>query len=300
MDKDLERVSFNRIKLASDISQSRFEREIVIAYSGGKDSDLLLELTKRSGVPFEVEHNHTTADAPETIYHVREVFKRLESEGITCRINWPVYKGQRTTMWALIAEKGMPPTRLQRYCCGVLKERGGNGTIAMTGVRWAESARRKNTRGIYETIERTPLNKLILMNDNEENRDILEHCRVKRKIVCNPIVDWEEREVWDYIHSEHIPMNPLYGSGFSRVGCIGCPMAGRKRWTEFRLYPTFERAYRRAFAKMLEMRLIRRPEAPTNWKTADDVFRWWMEDKNLDGQISFDDLTDEGVDDYGL
>lgn len=298
MDRDLERVTFNRIQLAAEISQSRFGHPLVLAYSGGKDSDLCLELTRRSGVSFEVEHNHTTADAPETIRHVREVFKRLENEGIACRVNWPMYKQQRTTMWKLIAEKGMPPTRLQRYCCGVLKEQGGQGTIVMTGVRWSESARRKNSRGIYETYESNPLDKIILTNDNDGNRGILESCRVKRKMMCNPIVDWEDFEVWDYIHSEHIPMNPLYSSGFSRVGCIGCPMAGKKRWREFRRYPTYERAYRRAFETMLAVRLQRRPEAPTKWQTADDVFRWWMEDKNLDGQISLEELMDGEVDEY--
>jgi phosphoadenosine phosphosulfate reductase len=66
-------------------------------------------------------------------------------------------------------------------------------------------------------------------------------------------------------------------------------MAGRKCWREFRLYPTYERAYYRAFEKMLRNCLERRPDAPTNWKTADDVFRWWMEDKNIDGQISMDE-----------
>lgn len=289
MGQDLERQSINRIQLAAELSQSRYGRPLVLAYSGGKDSDLCLALTKRSSVDFEVEHNHTTADAPETVYHVRDVFSQLENEGITCRTNFPTYKGHRTTMWGLIAEKGMPPTRLQRYCCGVLKAHGGQNTFSMTGVRWHESIKRKKNRGIYETFTRNAKDKIVLTEDSEENRAILESCRPSQKLICNPIVDWENSDVWNYIHAEHIPMNPLYERGFNRVGCIGCPMAGRKRWTEFRLYPTYERAYHRAFEKMLEIRLTKRPGVPTNWKTADDVFRWWMEDKNVEGQISFEE-----------
>lgn len=49
-------------------------------------------------------------------------------------------------------------------------------------------------------------------------------------------------------------MNPLYEMGFYRVGCIGCPMAGKQRYREFQIFPTYERAYRHAFAKMLDLR----------------------------------------------
>ena len=44
-------------------------------------------------------------------------------------------------------------------------------------------------------------------------------------------------------------MNPLYEMGFHRVGCVGCPMAGKQGYPEFRIFPTYERAYQRAFAK---------------------------------------------------
>lgn len=292
IEKNLEKSTFNRIRLASDISFHRFGEPLTVAYSGGKDSDLLIELTRRSGVPFIVEHNHTTADAPETIYHVRKVFAKLEDDGIACRVNKPTYKGVPTTMWKLIAEKGMPPTRLQRYCCDVLKERGGQNALVMTGVRWSESNKRKASRGVFEHFSPKKQDKLILTNDNDETREIMETCKIRGKLVANPIVDWEDYEVWDYILSEKILMNPLYECGFHRVGCVGCPMAGKKRWFEFARYPTFQHAYMRAFEKMLAIRLIRRPEAYTRWKTPDDVFRWWMEDKNLDGQIGFDDLPE--------
>ena len=96
---------------------------LVVTDSGGKDSAVCRELVRRSGVPFELMHNLTTADAPQTIYYVREQFQKAEQAGITCSINKPYYKGQRITMWSLIPMKMIPPTRTIRYCCEVLKRK---------------------------------------------------------------------------------------------------------------------------------------------------------------------------------
>ena len=113
------------------------------------------------------------------------------------------------------------------------------------------------------------------------------------KAVCNPIIDWSDADVWDYIESEKIPVNPLYECGFSRVGCVGCPMAGTKgRQKAFSRYPKYQDAYIRAFDKMLEERK-RRGKMQGTWRagtTGRDIFHWWMEDGVLPGQMEFDDL----------
>ena len=67
---DVEQKAIERIKMAAEMSQTYHEKPLVITTSGGKDSDVCVELAKRSGVTFEVQHNHTTADAPQTVYHV--------------------------------------------------------------------------------------------------------------------------------------------------------------------------------------------------------------------------------------
>ena len=95
---------------------------------------MLLELFKRSGIPFEVHNSHTTADAPQTVRHIREVFRKLKLEGIKCEIEIPTYKGEPTSMWKLIPEKLMPPTRLVRYCRSVLKETGCANRYIATGI----------------------------------------------------------------------------------------------------------------------------------------------------------------------
>lgn len=272
------------------MSLALYKKPLVVTDSGGKDSAVCREIARRAGIPYEVQHNLTTADAPPTIYYVRETFKKLEGQGIACRINYPIYRQQRVTMWSLIPIKKFPPTRLQRYCCQVLKESTCQDRFITTGVRWAESLKRKNNRGVYENITADPAKKIILNNDNDENRRLFESCALKGKRICNPIVDWSDRDVWDYIHSERLEVNPLYDMGFWRVGCLGCPMAGKRRWTEFRIFPTYQQAYIRSFGKMLEV--YRANQVPTKWKTAEDVFSWWMEEDGVEGQMSLMDFED--------
>ncbi len=287
---DLEQKAIERVRAASEMSLALYGSPLVVTDSGGKDSAICREIVRRSGIPYEVQHNLTTADAPQTIYYIRENFKRLEEEGIPCQVNYPFYKGQRVTMWTLIPIKKFPPTRLQRYCCQILKETGGQGRFIITGVRWAESVKRKNNRGIYETFTSDPSKKIILNNDNDERRQLFESCTLKGKRICNPIVDWKDRDVWDYIQSEKLFINPLYDMGFFRVGCIGCPMAGKIRWREFAMFPTYQHAYKKAFGKMLDR--IHAGGLETRWKTAEDVFSWWMEEEQVEGQMQLMDFAE--------
>lgn len=120
---DLEQKAIERVKMASEMSLRLYGRPLVVTDSGGKDSAVCREIVRRAGIPFEIHHNLTTADAPQTIYYVRDIFRRLELEGITCCVNYPIYKGQRVTMWSLIPMKKFPPTRLQRYCCQICYEK---------------------------------------------------------------------------------------------------------------------------------------------------------------------------------
>lgn len=294
---DLEQKAIERIKLASQMSLRYYDKPLICTYSGGKDSDVMLELFIRSGVPFEAHNSHTTVDAPPTVYHIREVFKRLEEKGIKCTIQHPMHKEKPCTMWDLIVEKGMPPTRLARYCCQVLKESNCKNRMIATGVRWEESTKRKGRKD-FEIITSNIKNairlsqEIILSNDNDEKRQFIERCELKAKSVCNPILDWGDSDIWEYIRSENIHYNPLYDMGYMRVGCVGCPMAGKKRYKEFADFPSYERAYIRAFDKMLEK--IRSKGAKTKYKNGEELFKRWMEDENVKGQMSLFDI--EGFD----
>ena len=124
--------------------------------------------------------------------------------------------------------KMIPPTRTIRYCCEVLKENGGAGRFITTGVRWAESRKRRNSRGIYENfVPNGKARAVILNNDNDDKRRWLERCQKQAKTVINPIVDWNDENIKDYIQSEKIDLNPLYCEGFKRVGCVGLSYGGK-------------------------------------------------------------------------
>lgn len=224
---DKEQMAITRLQDAAKLSEHRYKKPLMVTYSGGKDSQVLVALAERAGINFEVVNSHTTADAPETVYFIREQFKAMEERGIKCSIVMPRYKDKPVSMWTLIPQKLMPPTRLVRYCCDVLKENTGKNRFIATGVRWSESSRRKNSRGVMELAHRDKEKRIILMSDNDEKRQLFETCNLKGKMTVNPIVDWSDDDVWDYTHSEHLPINPLYCEGQKRVGCIGCPMAGR-------------------------------------------------------------------------
>lgn len=119
----MEQTAIERLKMASDMSLRLYKQPLVITYSGGKDSDVLLHLAGAAKIQYEVLHSLTTADAPETVWHVKDTFRKLEIGAVKCTID--THKrpdGTNVTMWNLIPRKLIPPTRLVRYCCAELKE----------------------------------------------------------------------------------------------------------------------------------------------------------------------------------
>lgn len=138
----------------------------VISDSGGKDSSVLKHIAMKSkeryGLNFRINHNHTTVDAPETVYFVRSEKKRFESCGIEYNIQYP-----KETMWQLIVRHCTPPTRIMRYCCGELKESYGKGERLVTGVRKSESINRKKNQGIVTFPK--PSKEVKKMTENNEN-----------------------------------------------------------------------------------------------------------------------------------
>lgn len=270
-----------------------------LAYSGGKDSDCIKILAQLAGVKFETVHNLTTVDAPETVRYIKSqsdvrIDRAFDGDG------------KPVTMWNLIVKKLMPPTRLVRYCCSDLKERGGSHRVTVTGVRWAESVKRAESAGTVKIIGKPKTTQkvaeeigadyrisrqggMILDDDNDESRQMVEHCYLTRKVTVNPIVDWTDEEVWEFLKHYGCRSNPLYECEFKRIGCIGCPMAGKTRYTEFERYPKYKENYIRAFDKMLEER-ERLGKENKRWRNGYDVFRWWMEEDLT--QITFEDLEE--------
>lgn len=279
---DKEQTAIMRLQEASKMSLKIYQKPLIITTSGGKDSSVCVELALRAKIPFEVMHNHTTADAPETVYFVRNEFKRLENMGVSCKIEYPKYKDKPISMWYLIEIWGLP-NRRNRFCCSYLKETGGKGRYIATGVRWAESKKREG-RGVHETISSNKKNKIILNNDNDEKRRLFETCQLKAKRICNPIIDWEDRDVWDFLKQEKINMNPLYAEGEYRVGCVGCPLASKKtRYKDFRKWPKYKDMYCAAIERYIK-RCFEKGKIPVR-TTVEGMFHWWMEDEEIEGQL---------------
>lgn len=300
-----------------------------VAYSGGKDSTVLLELVRRAGVKHDIHYSVTTVDPPELVQFIISQFdaiiyayrdgrkKRFRREGGRLVLD-PEATGREITfelpelpMRKLIVEKLMPPTRIARYCCEELKESHGVGRVTITGVRWAESTNRKLTHGavnIQGKPKRTrelaeeiganyKLNKrgeVIMNDDNDEARRMVEHCYRTQKTMVNPIVDWTDEDVWDFIRAEGIPYCRLYDEGHHRLGCIGCPMSRKARMHDFDRWPWMKKLYKDAFAEMLEKRAAAGKTTGMDswWNGPDGVMKWWMGyyDGVEKGQVSIDDL----------
>ena len=276
--------SVEQIRLAAAMSERYYGKPLLVCYSGGKDSDALVGLALLAGIDFEVQHSRTTVDAPETVYHVREVFGHLRARGVKCLVRSPKSKGNPITMWSLIPQRLMPPTRLVRYCCSVLKETGGKGRAIATGVRRCESTARRgrafaNNFSVARHGELDFEDAASLFEDAqnaiEHDDNFMRSCRIKGKTSFQPILEWADDDVWQFLDEQGIETNPLYAEGFKRIGCIGCPLASRaSREREFERWPKYKDAYLRAFGRMLDER--RRRGLDTQWETADEVFDWWM------------------------
>ena len=233
-----------------------------LAFSGGKDSQCIYHLAQEAGVRFEAHYNVTTADPPELVRFIRHQYPDVAIDKPECNI------------WTLIARERTPFTRLARYCCRALKERGGTGSVVVTGIRWAESNRRRQ-RGVLE-INIRERGERIVMADDGADRALLEHCPVGGKHILNPIIDWTEFDVWRFIRGRHLSYCSLYDEGFSRLGCVACPMKGSKGMrVDLRRWPHFERLYLRAFEEMLAER--HRRNMPTTWRSAQEVMDWWIQ-----------------------
>lgn len=134
------------LKLAAKMSKLYYQKPLIITYSGGKDSDVMLQLAIECLNPdeFEVLNSHTTVDAPETVYYIRDKFKKLNEMGIKATIQYPHYPdGRFKSMWNLIEKNGTMPTRIRRYCCQELKETTTPNRFIATGVRSEESTNRR-------------------------------------------------------------------------------------------------------------------------------------------------------------
>lgn len=216
-----------------------------VATSYGKDSIVIMDLVKRAGVKYDAHFHITSVDPPELIGFARQHKDNVQ---------WHFPK---KNMWQIIREHHALPLRNARFCCEELKEIGGDGRLIITGVRAAESPRRAKRR-------------------------MVESCKKSySRRFLHAIIDWTDDDLWEYIHGNNLPYCLLYDEGFKRIGCVGCPMAGKGRLKEFERWPGFERLWRRAADEIVAYRKEfgwKRAGNHRVFDTGGDYFKWWMEE----------------------
>jgi len=216
-----------------------------VAFSGGKDSIVILDLVRRAGVKYDAHYSITTIDPPELTKFIKK--------------NYPEIKRERPekNMFELVIEKKSLPTRLRRFCCEKLKETGGENRIVVLGLRWQESTARNQ-------------------------RNFVEYDATNKKIRFSPILDWGEKQVWDYIKKRKLPYPSLYQKR-RRIGCVACPLAGGKTMRrELEEYPHVKKGYMKAIKQAMAeggFREFESPEAVLEWWVSELKVSDYLEDK---------------------
>lgn len=221
-----------------------------VAFSGGKDSIVMERLFKMASVKYQCWYNCVTIDPPELVQFIKHQYPEVK------------WNKPSKNLPMMMADVGMPPTRLARWCCDKYKEQGGNGQFKAIGVRAAESPRRKGIWKVY----------------NIDRRD-------KSGILC-PIVYWTDADVWQFIRDNNMPYCSLYDEGFKRLGCVGCPMADKQRAAQFKRWPKYELMWRRGFEALHKKykgtpRKDGKPRSIEKFDTPQDHFNFWMETENV-------------------
>ena len=243
MGSQLELPTMNKLKEITETAIGRLKayepsEGYYLAFSGGKDSQTIYHLAKEAGVKFDAHFNFTTVDPPEVVKFIKENYPDVE-------IHYP-----HKSMFHYVLEKGLP-TRPHRWCCEIFKERGGDDRLTITGVRWSESIRRKNTRKVYEICYKTG-NKVI-----------------------NPIVDWETDDIWNYLGDT--PHCSLYDEGFKRIGCVLCPMtSARRSQLELSRFPKLGNTWKQTCYKLYASQKFHTND---NWTSAEEMWQWWLSRK---------------------
>lgn len=239
-----------------------------LAFSGGKDSQVIYELCKMAGVKFRPVMQVTTLDPPELMRFVRK--------------NYPdvIMERPEINFYKLIVKKQGLPTRRMRYCCQYLKEQSGAGTVTIIGIRKAESNKRA-LRNELEISNKKYSNTLDQFNIDNQNQLLC--IKGKDKILLSPIIDWSTADVWNFIRGNNIEYCKLYDKGYYRIGCMFCPMASKKaKQRDRKNYPGVEKLIKVSIQELVNI---------NNYGSdlgcdVDEIFDWWISNDPIKNYIA--------------
>jgi len=219
-------------------------------FSGGKDSCVIKELARVAGVAVEWHYSVTTIDPPELVAFIKREHPDVARDKPPKSFN------------QLVATNGTP-TRRTRWCCERLKEsRADRGRRLILGVRAAESPRRA------------------------ANWQTLTFHRKTKEYAVLPILHWRTDDVWRFIRARELAYCKLYDEGFSRLGCIGCPMSRGSRVKDFARWPHIAGQIKKAALKRWEDMTAAGSTARTyqTFATFEDFWLWWLSDEPMPGK----------------
>lgn len=237
-----------------------------VGFSGGKDSQVVLELVKMAGVKYKAVYNVTTNDPADNVRFIKHHYPDVE------------FSVPKESYFQLIAKKGLP-TMLNRWCCALFKETAGVGFVVLTGIRREESRKRAEYDEITQWAKDKKDKKAVDLDKMEENE--FQCVGGKDKFMVYPILEWTEEDVWTFIRERGLPFNPCYES-HKRVGCVFCPFARPK---EIKAYCETHPRLKASFLHAIE-RYMERTSEKGKLPTAEDYFEWWISHETLDTYIA--------------
>ena len=258
------------------------ENGFYLAFSGGKDSQVLYHLAVMGGVKFKAHMNLTSVDPPEVIRFVKRQYPDVE-----------LIK-PRMSIFEMAKKKHLLPTRRFRWCCAEYKEVGGVGKVTLIGIRKQESARRSKRNEVELGNRKFSGN----FDQWSEHREKMVTCvGGKDKILVSPILHWTSRDVWEFLNSNGIPHCSLYDKGYKRIGCILCPMSGHKQKVrEIRDFPHVKTNWIKAIEwlrenKWADTSLSKDSEMAFNWWISGKSFEQFYADEYLQQKIDFENVN---------
>lgn len=241
------------------------ENGFYLAFSGGKDSQALYHIAVMGGVKFKAHMNLTSVDPPEVIRFVKQQYPDVE-----------LIK-PKMSIYDMALKKHILPTRFFRWCCAEFKEMSGAGKVTLIGIRKAESARRNKREEISTQIKGKRTEETF--DQWSEHQEKMVTCvGGKDKILVSPIIHWTEQDVWEFLNDVvKVPHCELYDEGYTRIGCICCPMSQKKqKLREIKQYPHVKRRWIQTLQKLIDEGYV-----SYNFRDPEFGFYWWISEKSF-------------------